>query len=201
MNFPTTRHYQRYEYLIESKKITPEKRVLEVGCGELNFIGIYAGLCKSVVAIDPKLKDLFEGNYPPICLWNTPKKEVVASLFPIYLNQLEKSNNFDIAIAVEVVEHVKEIDGFLKDMSGFAPYSFITTPLAEVTGPTRNPNHVVEYSHKDLVDLVSKYFEVEDTVYQQSDLRIESSGKFTGDSMDPAHTVQMLWLRSKNYVG
>ena len=59
---------------------------------------------------------------------------------------------FDVAVAIEVVEHITDYSGFLRTLAGLAPRALVTTPnrcrdaSADHAGPPRYYQHVREWS-------------------------------------------------------
>jgi predicted RNA methylase len=190
MNFPFTRHFQRYEYITRSGYID-DKTVLDLGCGTIGT-GAYllTSRAKFVIAIDKKVvpsltvglnMDSHSDRLVFVCgdLYNFDRRE-------------------DVVVAIEVFEHMEDPKGFISHTSGICDYAFITTPLAETTEKTKNLEHVFEYSSRDFDGIVEDKFEILDKVYQHGDLSITKEAKSNGCSFDYGHVVQMVWARSRN---
>jgi SAM-dependent methyltransferase len=151
-----------------------EARVLEVGCGHLDFTLDYlAGACGEVVATD--VTQLFP-------------EEMARALPPGVSFQIEDAlnlsfddNTFDCVIALEVIEHVDDDDRFVADalrvlrpggqLIFTTPNRLRLTALARhlIRRPIRFPHtyaidpvlgpirHLREYSHRDLEDLIRRH--------------------------------------------
>ena len=194
MNYPWTRHYQRYEYVIQKGYVT-DRNVVDIGCGFPIGSTIMTSVAESVIAIDKKLDKNKTYTMPQVnSFMGKPPRPSRIKLWKGGYEQIDKW--YDVATAIEVFEHVNPIN-FIFKLGFCCEYLFLTTPLAKTTGPTRNKNHIAEYSHKEFVNIVTHRFDILEETYQTSDLVISNKGKYTGDSYNPQHTVQMLWCRNK----
>lgn len=126
--------------------------VLEVGCGEGRGISLIINSAKSYTAIDKisevieKLKvkypsgKFFSGNIPPF--------------------EGIQSNSFDTVISFQVIEHIKDDEFFLKEISRVlrpGGKAYITTPN-RLMSLTRNPWHIREYTAEELLSLAGNFF-------------------------------------------
>lgn len=200
MNYPITRHYQRYEYLVEQGLIK-DKRVLDIGCGLAAGSMLMRYSAKAVVASDPSLTEYIKDDKPVFISGyidpSAPKGDLV--LKDLSWEQLEQDGiKVDVVVAVELLEHLVNPARFLDFAADTGEYLFLTTPLATKTAPTDNPNHVVEFSHDDLLSLLNKRFNVLNTIYQTGDLQFTNKAEFRGSSMDRNHIVQMVWCKRKD---
>jgi len=190
-----TRHTQRYEYLAEMYG-KADMSIMDAGCGNGYGATILRSFFKRVLAIDPYLETLIKGMLPTF-RYNR-LKEGELHLFPHKWEDLNPENYKLYAVdAVEVIEHLHNPNEFLTFASKVGEYLFLTTPLASETGATDNKEHVVEYSHKDLLEMVEKRYNVLDVKYQTSDLRIVDKAEPNGSSLNPDHIVQILWCKRK----
>ncbi len=182
MNFPLTRHLQRYEYVIQ-KGYCYNKVIADIGCG-LNPLGSYL-MCndsKLVYAVDLLVNKI--GLNSNVVLVND-------SLFNFV-------GKVDTVVAIEVFEHMPKPSEFIEHLSNICSNAFITTPLVEFTHCSRNKDHIAEYSSTDFDRIVEEHFSIVDKVYQFSDMSLCDMGVPNGDSLDTGHVVQMVWCKSKN---
>lgn len=190
--YPWTRHFQRYEYVVKMGYVTG-KTVLDVGA----FTGYGAirlvETAKRVIAIDPDLPPEISTPLPMPYIYSTRLKGIKGDIYGTPAELLE----VDVTVVIEVIEHNKDDDMFVKKLAELGEYCFLTTPLAKTTGPTGNEYHFVEYSHEDLVKVVSKEFVVLDVKYQLGNMDIVDEAQPNGSSMDYNHVVQMLWMRRR----
>jgi len=199
MNYPLTRHYQRYEYLIE-KGYIKDKKVLEIGCGLAAGAMMMHYYAKEVIGADPCLKDYIESDDPMLI-----SGYVAPNTTPGKLDLRDSSweklategVRADVVVAIEVLEHLTNPARFIDFAADAGEYLFLTTPLAAKTAPTQNTKHIVEYSHRDLLKLLDARFNVIYTLYQTGDLQLLDEAKFRGSSTSSNHVVQMLWCKSK----
>ena len=194
--FGSTRHPQSYEYPMAAGYIQDDMSVLDVGCGVGVGTSIIAASVKDVVGVDPAMKGLLEKGYT-IVSYGSYKQLSKPSFVACRWEEYVPDRIFDVIFAVEVIEHLVNPREFVKWLSGHGYHTFMTTPMVDVTGPTHNSVHVVEYSHKDLIELVQPFFDVVDVVYQHGDLRITDEAVPMGCSSNQEHIVQMLWMKSK----
>lgn len=172
-----------------------DKYTLDVGCGGGFGTIILASKAKEVWGIDPEMaKVLSEGKVQySICpQTNLTKVRFIGDdIFNV------KVIDGNTSVAIEIFEHVPDPDKFIARLAEFSNELFITTPLAEVTGKTVNPEHVAEYSEADFRKILEKYFNIEKMVFQLSDLTIVDKASPNGCSYDPGHVVQMAWCKRK----
>lgn len=195
--YPITRHFQRYEYVVRRGWVT-QKDVIDVGCGNTQGAFILAEYAKSVLGVDPILKEHIQGGkafkMPLLIKEGIFKNNLRVSAESVF----NINDKFNVAVCIEVFEHQMDVDGFLRKLAGLCEYLYITTPLAAVTGPTRNPDHVGEYSNEDFVAALEKHFVIQELLFQRCDMTICNYPVFDGDSFNEFHTVQMAWCKSKN---
>ena len=190
MNFPYIRHYQRYEYVVNSGYVD-DRTVVDLGCG-VNGVGpfLLTSRAKFVYAVDSAI-DLTK-------VFGFNDNAHTDRLLVIKGDLFEFEMKVDVAVAIEVIEHMENVDRFVSHVARICNYAFMTTPLVETTGKTGNPVHVLEYSAEDFDRIVGEKFEILDKVYQHGDLSITKEAKPCGDSFDSNHVVQMVWARSRN---
>lgn len=194
MPYAIARHFQRYEYIAETGYLD-NKNVLDIGCGYGCCTSILRYFARHVVGVDPVLKGVSTINIPAYTI--PGKKEGCMSFIGTYWEEIGRDTKADVVTAVELIEHLSNPEEFLDFVAQVAPNLFLTTPLAEKTAPTDNPEHVKEYSHEDLVSLVNKRFDILETKYQLGNLRIVDEAAPSGSSLNVDHVVQMMWCKRK----
>ena len=191
MNFPWVRHWQRYEYIIQ-KGYVEGKVVADIGCG-IPF-GSYAMIDPSPCPGRKTASAIFAVDLNVCHITNF----VSPDLYIVRKNLYDFHIKVDVCVAVEVIEHMAEPYKFINHMASLCKNLFITTPLSDTTRKTRNSDHVSEYSARDFDAIINKRFEIVDKKYQLGDLSIVDKAKYSGDSMDANHVVQMVWCKRKN---
>ena len=188
LHYPWVRHLQRYEYVL-TRDFVLGKVVADIGCG--NTMGTYAisSTAKEVYGIDrtcPVNKDLIIADRSKPNTVHLLKGDIFSFNIKV-----------DVCVAIEVFEHIPKPQRLIKHLASIGEWLFITTPLAEVTGKTANPEHVAEYSAKDFDNIISKEFNIVEKVYQKSTMEICYNALPNGSSFHVGHVVQMAWCRRK----
>lgn len=126
--------------------------LLELGCGEGRGVELLAPLAKSFIGID-KIKDIIvrlEEKYPDY--------QFMSGVFPPFPFD---DNSFDSIVTFQVIEHVKDDEGFIREIHRVLKpggKALITTPNIKMT-LSRNPWHEREYTGDELTALCKKYFD------------------------------------------
>ena len=126
--------------------------LLELGCGEGRGVELLAPLADSYIGID-KIKAVIENlkaRYPYYRF-----KSCIFPPFPF------EDNSFDTIVTFQVIEHVKDDEGFIKEIHRVLKpggEALITTPNIKMT-LSRNPWHEREYTGDELADLCKRYFD------------------------------------------
>ncbi len=189
MNYTLTRHLQRHEYILNSGYVT-DRTVVDLGCGFGIGASLFSSVAKFVFAVDKYMdKDHLFSIAPNL------RRD---KLFFVESDIFDFMHHIDVAVLVEVFEHISNPYKLVEHVASICDYAFFTTPLAKITGKTINPDHIAEYSAEDFDRLIGEKFEILDKVYQNGDLTITKTAEFSGSSFDPGHVVQMVWCRSKN---
>lgn len=125
--------------------------LLELGCGEGRGVELLAPLADSYIGID-KIKaviDTLKEKYPDFTFMD--------GVFPPFPFE---DNSFDSIVTFQVIEHVKDDDGFIKEIHRVLKpggVALITTPNIKMT-LSRNPWHEREYTADQLITLCRRYF-------------------------------------------
>ena len=125
--------------------------LLELGCGEGRGVELLDPLATSYIGID-KIKDIIdrlEDKYPGY--------QFMSGVFPPFPFE---DNSFDSIVTFQVIEHVKDDEGFVREIHRVLKpggKALITTPNIKMT-LSRNPWHEREYTGDELAALCKKYF-------------------------------------------
>ncbi len=127
--------------------------LLELGCGEGRGVELLSPLADSYLALDKiqEVIDSLKQKYPNV--------NFEQAVFPPF-DKLD-DNSFDSIVSFQVIEHVKNDHGFLKEIHRVlrpGGIAVLTTPNIKKT-LTRNPWHEREYTAQQLTDIASKYFD------------------------------------------
>ncbi len=144
------RHLFAYEYIAPKVR---SKTVLEVAFGEGYGAYLLSRYAKSVVGLEASERAIAKAKKK----FHAPniqfKKQYVPPIpFP--------ENSFDVIVAFQFIEHIKEPEAFLKEAYRvLKPQGtlYITTPNA-LQSPSYNPYHVKEYTFEEMEALVKKVF-------------------------------------------
>ncbi|MEQ8905436.1 class I SAM-dependent methyltransferase [Ekhidna sp.] len=126
--------------------------LLELGCGEGRGVELLAPLADSYIGID-KIKAVVESLEKKF-----PECKFMSGVFPPFPFE---DNTFDSIVTFQVIEHVKDDEGFIKEIHRVLKpggKALITTPNIKMT-LSRNPWHEREYTGDELTVLCKKYFE------------------------------------------
>jgi SAM-dependent methyltransferase len=162
-------HEKRYSYskvrnikndpllkkIVESNIINKKSMVLDYGCGAGDYTNYVAKLSKMVIGTDIDVKKA-QNRFP--------KLEWVR-IDPKRKNLKFKSDNFDVILAVNLIEHVHDFDFLLNEFERILKkggYLFITTydtnfVLHKILN---DPTHVYEWDELSFEKFISKNFKV-----------------------------------------
>jgi SAM-dependent methyltransferase len=152
-------HWLSY-YISDLQYITKDDIVLDVGCGVGLGASILAEKAKKVIAIDDSKETIeFAKLY-----WNRPNIEY------FHKDAFEETNIYDVVVAHEVVEHIKEIDKIFELFSKITKkYLIVTAPLDSEPidkTPSKKRFHWKHYSIEEMTTLFNKNnFEVLNTMF------------------------------------
>lgn len=147
-----TRSLARYHYIAPQVK----GAVLEIGCGRGYGSEIFRGRADKFIGVDLSMDFLSEAKDL------LPKSQFIqsnGSALPF------NENSFDTIISLEVIEHLKDDNGFLRTIAGLVKEDgifAISTPNRVVSsGNSSKPMnrfHCREYTAQEFFDLLSVYF-------------------------------------------
>ncbi|MDX9714324.1 MAG: class I SAM-dependent methyltransferase [Dissulfurispiraceae bacterium] len=145
-------------YKFAAKMIRKSDHLLEVGCGSGlggNFLSQY---CMQYTGIDVRTTAIDEARM----LSRAKNAEFIAADF----FQLKKYNQYDVIVALDVIEHMPVEQGhkLLNTMAGYLKPTgmvIIGTPSIysyEYQSPLSKTSHVKCYDQQELVEVVNKHF-------------------------------------------
>lgn len=126
--------------------------LLELGCGEGRGVELLAPLADSYIGID-KIEAIIENLEKKY-----PDYQFMSGVFPPFPFD---DNSFDSIVTFQVIEHVRDDEGFIKEIHRVLKpggKALITTPNIKMT-LSRNPWHEREYTGDELTTLCKKYFD------------------------------------------
>lgn len=126
--------------------------VLEVGCGEGRGIELIMSKAGSYTAID-KIEEVIENLKSKF-----PNGKFLSGNIPPFAEI--KSNQFDVVISFQVIEHIQDDAFFLKEIHRVLKpggKAYLTTPN-RLMSLTRNPWHIREYTAEELLALAQNIF-------------------------------------------
>ncbi|HTW96162.1 MAG TPA: class I SAM-dependent methyltransferase [Candidatus Methylomirabilis sp.] len=144
-------HLVRYQL---AAKLASGKKVLDIACGSGYGAKILAqaGAAK-VTAIDKSIAAIEQAkiNYgSPAIEFKIGEAEKIA----------EENESFDLVVSFETIEHLSDPEKYLAEISRLIKkegIALISTPNREVFGQ-KNPYHLHEYSRKEFLETLKKYF-------------------------------------------
>jgi SAM-dependent methyltransferase len=123
-------------YRYAADHIVPGKTVLDVGCGLGNGLALLRETAKEARGqdLDPRLAQ------PGVIIG--PPSEI-------------PNRSYDVVVSIDVVEHVEDDTGFVRDLCRIARDTvFLTTPLSAYGRPLW-PYHLREYRAREFIDLLT----------------------------------------------
>jgi len=151
-------------YRFAARQVTAGRTVIDIGCGlGTGLKELQATALKAVGQdLDPRLE----------------REDIVIS--PI---EDIPSKSYDVVVSVDVVEHVPEDSGFLRQLARIAKQAvFLTTPLS-VLGREIWPYHIREYKAREFMALVAPVGRV--TYYK---------GTPSGSEIYEVRNMQYFWM-------
>lgn len=129
--------------IIETLRIAKNKKLIDIGCGRMQYRKLLETVVKSYTGVDdPKVSNLYSPQNRPEIIADVTKK------IPI------KSNVFDIAIMLEVLEYLE------RPQKTFDEISRILKPkgILILTTPFLYPVHDIPYDRNRFTDTQIKYY-------------------------------------------
>jgi SAM-dependent methyltransferase len=170
-----TVHRVRYEF---AAPYCRDKSVLDLACGAGYGSDLLAGVARRVVGLDVDVGAAAHArsHYRQVGLWFTVGD---AGRLPF------GNASFDAVISFETIEHLAEIPQYLSEVRRVLALDgvyLVSTPRVQrTTRRPKNPHHLVEFSARDLVGLLSGYFSAIE-VYGQR--RVQSRTHFWLQRLD-----------------
>lgn len=143
--------YARYHQVLNQVPRKKGIKILDIGCGD----GVLLYL------VSQKAKAKLHGVDLDADSLKFAKNQVKAKFKKSTAEKLPfKSNQFDLVIATEIIEHLKNPDKMLKEIQRvLKPKAkvIVTTPVKIFKTP-EDPLHVKEFTQKELKSILKKYF-------------------------------------------
>lgn len=139
-----------YAYVEAAKYVKGD--LLDIGCGEGRGMHFLRDKVDSYTGID-KIQEVLDG------LKNQYPNDTFLQMNIPPFKGLD-SNSFDTVVSFQVIEHIEDDHGYLKEIHRVLKpggATILSTPNIKMT-LTRNPWHVREYTHQELKNLLLKYF-------------------------------------------
>ncbi len=177
---------------IKQKRI--KKKVLDVGGRTSSYtIGLNADIVVSELPRQSKVQKMKQlgVNREIIKKITTRRSNIISYVFDDMTRSKFSSNEFDIIVAVEVIEHVLEDHAFLRQVKRVLTENglfLLTTPNGDYV-PNRNPDHKRHYGKRELQMLLEKYFNNVTIVYAVLDTRNFKLGQYKWSLKHPIETV------------
>lgn len=155
-------HVNRYRF---ASKYVEDKRVLDIACGSGygSHILETQGKAKKVIGVDLSAEAVTHAK-------NEHKETSIDFLRGTIVNIPFPQAQFDIVVSFETIEHVKNCEGTLAEISRVlrpGGMLIISTPNRKLSSPGKsisdrpdNPFHLIEYTKDEFTLLLSDYFEV-----------------------------------------
>jgi len=161
-------HIERYNFA--KNYLKTEWIVLDAACGSGYGTQILSKVAKKIIGIDISKKAIVHA-----------KKNFQSSNINFFKANLEKKllfddEYFDAIVSFETIEHLKEQESMIKEFARVLKKEgllIISSPDKETIAKIKikNPYHVKELARKEFVNLVSKYFSIEN-IFGQTKLVI-----------------------------
>ncbi len=142
--------------------------ILDAGCGSGYYLPVLSKKCKTLYGVDNSLASIKKS------IEVTKKYDLNAKIYRSDISKRIpiKNKKIDIILCTETIEHIKNVDGVLKEFNrilknngkviisvpNFTPFSF--EYLREVVSE-RDPTHVHRYTLKKWKNILNRYFLVE----------------------------------------
>lgn len=143
-------HQKVYKYI---SSIAKNKSVIDVGSGSGEGDYLLSQVAKKVVGVDKDKAATKEAATK----FGNKKLNFINSEF----SDLSLIDQFDIVISLQVIEHMDDVNSFLRILQRFSKNSgkvIISTPNRLTQGYNENPYHITEYTKAELEKLLKKYF-------------------------------------------
>lgn len=196
MNYVISRHFARYEYVVESGYVTG-KNVADIGGGMSHGSIVLAMKAASVTCIDPHMKAVKDEKYIPYVPQTSFEATQRVYGIPNMFENIAGQHKWDVGVCIEVFEHVPNPSAFCKLVAQNCKEVFWTTPLVAKTGKTINPDHFCEYDKVDFMKILGESFDILDYKIQMPDMTVVDHAEPLGFSCVAEHRVQMAWCKSR----
>lgn len=131
-----------FRYRLAKGLLLPTDSVIDFGCGCGYGTKILSKACKEILGVDiakgAVLKEYFSSNM----------KFEVADIIT-----LEKIKNYDVGVAFEILEHLKNPAPLVKLLKTAKRLIIMSVPNKKTVGKKGNPYHKRDFSKKDILKL------------------------------------------------
>lgn len=154
-------HLDRYNYIIN---LTKDKNILDIACGSGfgSYIIATDGKAKQVIGVDLDNDAIRYANHK---FHHDNIKRFVGDAV-----KFKYKEKFDVIISFETIEHIPDYKGFINNLYNNLNENgklVISTPIVPcTTNKPINPYHVIEWSYKDFIKLLSEYFNISEIILQ-----------------------------------
>jgi len=161
-NILLRKHISRYEF---ASRYVKNMIVLDIACGTGYGTALLANAgAKKVIGVDIS-KDAI--NFSK----RTYQNSIIEFIVGDALN-LRLSENVDIVVSFETIEHLEDPEKFLKNVINHLKQNgrfIVSTPIRKygtISTKPKNPFHLREWNENEFISLLSKYFRFYEIYYQ-----------------------------------
>jgi 2-polyprenyl-3-methyl-5-hydroxy-6-metoxy-1,4-benzoquinol methylase len=167
----------RMAWLLDSVTGLKSKVHISCGCKDGYEVLMLKGVGIDAVGYEPSVDAVEVAN-------KRAKQLGYGELFKVsFVEDLPDTLQSDTICALEVIEHVIDVDVFLKKLFTIGKYVLISTPEANgrhgLEDSKKNKEHVRIFTQKELEEAMSKYGEIVSSVVRDDQICIVAKSKLT----------------------